>query len=1398
MTALVAHKYMPEQMPDAELRATFTARRHTLDFLVKALRDQIGSQTLTSYLVTGPRGSGKTTLVLMLCLRLREDAELAAAWLPVRFPEELPAITSLRDFFAAALSVLAEQGIDSARVWHERVEREPDERRSRDMAVTALRRLAEESGRRLIFIVENFDQLFERAWAKEEATLRRLLMVDPFMLVVGTTVRQFEALRAYGRAFFNYFCEVPLKRLDDEQVRTLLVSRAEWDGRPDVAERYRAHQADIRAICRLTGGNARLTVMLYEILSHGDIKSVVGTLRQLVDQLTPLLKDVLEHQLTDQQRKVIDALMRAGGTATPRALAAVTRLSLNTVTTQLQRLKEAEVVDVQGGGKGRPAYYFMPDQLFCTWYQMRYLHPHRRRIEMFLEVLRTWFKAEERLEMVKSVVGTASDFHGGSLVSAAVVAEYYAASLAQTEHGRDASDLAVGMWLKTGNLQEAAFALAELRDVRGNDRRSYEAIAYAGLGNWAEKHGDVAIAIQALRIAVERDPANWKARLRYGAALLEQRAHGPALECFEDVIHVVTDPHAKSLALITLGLLHEEQGDTSKAIADYTAVVELEGALREQVARALIRRGITREEQGDRLGAIADYTEAINLEGTPLDDMARALVNRGLVRKQQGDFTEGIADFTAVIELAGISLEDMASALFNRGVARAEQGDASAAIADYTALVELEGAPQEQKAGALLNRGIIRNLQGDLTRAIADSTAVVELGGALRRDVTLALVNRGVVRGRQGNLEEAVSDYTMAVDLEGAPRAAVEVALIYRGGTRLRQGNMSGAIADFTAALGVDDASCECAAMALLGRAVARAEQGDTGGAIADYTALVAMKGVSRELMTTALDNRATARAQQGDTGGAIADYTALVALKGAPRELVATALVNRGVARGQQGDTAGAIADYTAVVELKGASREHVATALVNRGLIRQSQGDTSGAIADYTAVVELEGALREEVARALFDRGVAREEQGDASAAIADYTAVVELEGAPRERVAMALVHRGFTRAQQGDVPGAIADYTAVVEMEGAPREQVATALVNRGADRAGQGDMPGAIADYTAMVELEGAPREQVATALANRGVSWEQYGDVPRAIADYTAVVELEGAPREQVARALFNRGITRQRQGDMRRAFADFTAVVELEGAPREQVEWAFVKRGIVRGRQGDTSGEIVDYTTVVELEGASRKAVVVALANRGIARGRQGDAPGAIRDLTVTVNLPEIPPDIQAAALISRGQAYVDLGQPTQAFEDAISVVGNTACAAPLRIFAVAAAARVSPSDPHRVERVCSDAKAFVTSLPPEEQRKCIVELLSRLASPETASVWLRLWRTTGWEPPENALSSLAFLDAVAGVLEGHDRSILNPLPPEQREFAEDILRMLQPPTDAGPGGGASVRPTRE
>ena len=107
--ALVAHKFMPEQMSEREIEGTFAAREHTLDYLIEALRTQLPAKKLTSYLITGPRGVGKTTLVLMVCLRLRQEPELNEAWLPVRFPEEAIGVNSLRDLLSRALDIMADE-----------------------------------------------------------------------------------------------------------------------------------------------------------------------------------------------------------------------------------------------------------------------------------------------------------------------------------------------------------------------------------------------------------------------------------------------------------------------------------------------------------------------------------------------------------------------------------------------------------------------------------------------------------------------------------------------------------------------------------------------------------------------------------------------------------------------------------------------------------------------------------------------------------------------------------------------------------------------------------------------------------------------------------------------------------------------------------------------------------------------------------------------------------------------------------------------------------------------------------------------------------------------------------------------------------------------------------------
>ena len=90
-----------------------------------------------------------------------------------------------------------------------------------------MREITRQTGKRLVLFIENLDHLLEDYLNdKMKGTLRRLLMSEAFMMIVGSTVHIFDALKNYDEAFFNYFGQVPLDRLNAEQVSELLRKRA--------------------------------------------------------------------------------------------------------------------------------------------------------------------------------------------------------------------------------------------------------------------------------------------------------------------------------------------------------------------------------------------------------------------------------------------------------------------------------------------------------------------------------------------------------------------------------------------------------------------------------------------------------------------------------------------------------------------------------------------------------------------------------------------------------------------------------------------------------------------------------------------------------------------------------------------------------------------------------------------------------------------------------------------------------------------------------------------------------------------------------------------------------------------------------------------------------------------
>ena len=73
MTPMELYKYNPDQIPEEELEATFVAREAQLDSILQDLRANRRAKSNQHFLITGARGLGKTTMLLMIRRRVNSD-----------------------------------------------------------------------------------------------------------------------------------------------------------------------------------------------------------------------------------------------------------------------------------------------------------------------------------------------------------------------------------------------------------------------------------------------------------------------------------------------------------------------------------------------------------------------------------------------------------------------------------------------------------------------------------------------------------------------------------------------------------------------------------------------------------------------------------------------------------------------------------------------------------------------------------------------------------------------------------------------------------------------------------------------------------------------------------------------------------------------------------------------------------------------------------------------------------------------------------------------------------------------------------------------------------------------------------------------------------------------------
>ena len=391
------------------LRHTTVAREHVLDNAVASLRGSVRRKSKTHLLFIGPRGIGKTHLLSCIEDTVGSDTALDERIVVARFPEESNRILSFADFLIGLCGILSEVLEHEGRwAWLlADVQTEEDDARVADTLVPAIRQENRRRDRTLVIMIENLGEVLSRQIrdGSDVAALRKFLMADNGCLLVATAPMHFDGITDVRQPFYDFFDIQMLESLSFEETVEVIRRNLEWEERTDMLASLEGMRPRLEALYRMTGGNPRLTMMLYELIAHESVTGVQEQFHVLLDRVSPFYQGRL-NDLPPGQRALLECLASMRDEEkTPAAIAARMRMSQQETSSLLKRLSDAQYLRSDRHPRDRRSrLYTIREGFFDIWLAMNLSRSARGRMPFLLEFFRLFYpsiadREKKRLEL---------------------------------------------------------------------------------------------------------------------------------------------------------------------------------------------------------------------------------------------------------------------------------------------------------------------------------------------------------------------------------------------------------------------------------------------------------------------------------------------------------------------------------------------------------------------------------------------------------------------------------------------------------------------------------------------------------------------------------------------------------------------------------------------------------------------------------------------------------------------------------------------------------------------------------------------------------------------------------------------------------------------------------------
>jgi len=385
--------FRPHRTPPEQLEKTFVGREHLLQDILNKLETWQPGKSRQHYLIIGPRGIGKTNLLKLLEYRIEKHPPLNRKWYTVPFPEDAFGITRVTDLLVETLNILADWTKDEhIRDTYQKIRYDDDDQRVTDLALDAFRHFHRQKQCGILLMVENIDRVLEKQLKtnREIHLLRKILIEEDWLMLICTSPTYLNAVTKPERPLFEFFRVILLEELTADQQQEMLhkIARLEED------EKFIENDLDrlkpqLQALYHFTGGNPRLTLMLYDLIVKQKITEVKMGLDRLQDQLTPFYQDRMK-DLGEQERKLLEKMALIAEGCTPTELAREVRMPDNHVRALLFRLEKTGYIRREER-RQKQTVYIIPERFFRIWHQVNHSRAARGRVQYLLEFFASWY-----------------------------------------------------------------------------------------------------------------------------------------------------------------------------------------------------------------------------------------------------------------------------------------------------------------------------------------------------------------------------------------------------------------------------------------------------------------------------------------------------------------------------------------------------------------------------------------------------------------------------------------------------------------------------------------------------------------------------------------------------------------------------------------------------------------------------------------------------------------------------------------------------------------------------------------------------------------------------------------------------------------------------------------------